>query len=152
MLELRIDTKAAMSTLQRLAQKAAHLGPVLRAIGEDLTESTKKRFESGSGPEGQAWAANKASTLEHKTGSRPLVGNSGGQAALGTSIAYQLQGSDGLLVGSGKEYAAMQQFGGTKAEFPHLWGDIPARPYLGLSAQDCKEIELTVEYYLMGNN
>jgi phage gpG-like protein len=26
-------------------------------------------------------------------------------------------------------YAAMQNFGGTKAEFPHLWGDIPARAF-----------------------
>jgi phage gpG-like protein len=27
------------------------------------------------------------------------------------------------------EYAAMMNFGGTKAQFPNLWGDIPARPF-----------------------
>lgn len=31
------------------------------------------------------------------------------------------------------KYAAIQQFGGTKAQFPHLWGDIPARPFLPIT-------------------
>jgi len=39
-------------------------------------------------------------------------------------------------VGNTMEYSAMQQFGGTKADFPHLWGDIPARPFIGLSDAD----------------
>jgi len=30
----------------------------------------------------------------------------------------------------------MQQFGGTRSAFPNLWGDIPARPFLGISAED----------------
>jgi len=53
-----------------------------------------------------------------------------------------------LEVGSTMEYAAMQQFGGRKSEFPHLWGDIPARPFLGLSAGDVADIEQTVSDYL----
>jgi hypothetical protein len=28
----------------------------------------------------------------------------------------------------------MMQFGGDQATFPHLWGDIPARPYLPMDA------------------
>jgi phage gpG-like protein len=27
----------------------------------------------------------------------------------------------------------MMNFGGTKAQFPHLWGDIPARPFMPIS-------------------
>lgn len=38
----------------------------------------------------------------------------------------------------------MMQFGGTKAAFPHLWGDIPARPFLGLSTQDESDILDTI--------
>jgi phage gpG-like protein len=38
-----------------------------------------------------------------------------------------------LLVGSTMKYAAMQQFGGKKSQFPHLWGDIPARPFLPIT-------------------
>ena len=46
------------------------------------------------------------------------------------------------------EYAAMQQFGGIKSEFPHLWGDIPARPFLGVSESDAEEILAIVHDYL----
>jgi phage gpG-like protein len=35
-------------------------------------------------------------------------------------------------------------------QFPNLWGDIPARPYLGLSTEDVCAIEQTVEEYLAG--
>ncbi|MFK3602796.1 hypothetical protein [Pseudomonas sp. AP19] len=38
------------------------------------------------------------------------------------------------MVGSDKPYAAMMQFGGG-ADFPHLWGDIPARPFLPMDAK-----------------
>jgi len=41
-----------------------------------------------------------------------------------------------LTVGNTMEYSAMQHFGGTKANYPHLWGDIPARPFIGVSADD----------------
>jgi phage gpG-like protein len=33
-------------------------------------------------------------------------------------------------------YTNMMQFGGTKSQFPHLWGDIPARPFVGVSDAD----------------
>jgi phage gpG-like protein len=42
----------------------------------------------------------------------------------------------------------MQQFGGTKAKFPNLWGDIPARPFLGVSESDAVMIVDTVSDYL----
>jgi phage gpG-like protein len=42
----------------------------------------------------------------------------------------------------------MQQFGGTKAEFPNLWGDIPPRPFLGLSIEDEIMIRQTLESWL----
>jgi len=53
-----------------------------------------------------------------------------------------------VMIGSPMEYAAMQQFGGTKAEFPNLWGDIPARPFLGISSQDENEILTILRNYL----
>jgi len=51
-------------------------------------------------------------------------------------IDWQLNGKDAVEIGTNLPYGAMQQFGGTKAEFPHLWGDIPERPFLGLSKDD----------------
>ncbi|RUR41274.1 hypothetical protein ELY25_02340 [Vreelandella populi] len=37
-------------------------------------------------------------------------------------------------------YAAMQNYGGTKAEFSHLWGDIPGREFIGLNDDDEDEV------------
>lgn len=52
-------------------------------------------------------------------------------------------------MGSARPYAAMMHFGGTKPEFPHLWGDIPARPFLGLSDQDRRDVvEITGEWFV----
>ena len=42
----------------------------------------------------------------------------------------------------------MQQFGGRKAHWPHLWGDIPARPFIGLSDKDVDNIEASARDYL----
>jgi phage gpG-like protein len=61
---------------------------------------------------------------------RPLIG-AGRQ--LSTRIFYNVQGNV-LTIGSPMAYAAMQQFGGKKSRFPHLWGDIPARPFLPVTA------------------
>jgi len=46
------------------------------------------------------------------------------------------------------EYAAMQQFGGKKSEFAHLWADIPARPFIGLSPADLAGIEELTDDWL----
>ena len=75
---------------------------------------------------------------------RPLAGETG---ALATQIHYQVIGNT-LEIGSSMGYAAMQQFGGRRAEFPNLWGDIPARPILGLSAADKNGIDQTIADYL----
>ena len=60
--------------------------------------------------------------LENK---RPLQGESGD---LARQFFPQVT-PDSLTVGSTMIYAAMQQYGGSKAQFPNLWGNIPARPF-----------------------
>jgi phage gpG-like protein len=126
-----------------------NMGPVLRPLGEDITERAKARFGTATAPDGAPWAPNKPSTLERyvagfsanffkkkggltKAGAaklankRPLAGHSGD---LARQITYRVEGN-ALVVQATPKYAAMQQFGGTKAQFPNLWGDIPARPFL----------------------
>jgi len=183
MIEITVDNRAVLEALRRLHARLEDMRPALLEIGEDLTESTKRRFETGTGPDGQRWASNTQATLEAylnqisgvyevKTGKRtgdkkgwylkdgragakaanalagkkPLIGES---KALSTTIHYQVHGNT-LAVGSSLPYAAMQQFGGSKGEFPHLWGDIPARPFLGVSAEDRAAMLATLRHYLGG--
>ena len=81
-------------------------------------------------------------------GNKPLLT---GEGLLGDTISYQLNGNDAVEIGSPMEYAAMQQFGGKKSEFPWLWGDIPARPFLGLSDNDSEQILEIINKHLQDN-
>ncbi len=58
----------------------------------------------------------------------------GHRRGLAASITTQATDSS-ALVGSNKPYAAMMFFGGRREDFPHLWGDIPARPYLPMDTE-----------------
>ena len=128
--ELKADT--ITSGLTRLAAQMGDLSPVMEQIGEYLVRSTKKRFEKGESPEGVKWAANSPVTLARKSNSSPLFGNSGDLRNLPAPDF----GPDFVAIGTNRVYAAMMQFGGTKAKFPHLWGNIPARPFLGILPDD----------------
>jgi len=133
MMQIQLNDQAVRRALTRLTHTTDNLSPALRAIGELLTESTKHRFETQTDTQGNRWAENKQSTLDRKGNKPPLTGETG---TLMDTIHYELVGNDAVEIGSPQEYAAMQQFGGTKSEFPFLWGDIPARPFLGLSSDD----------------
>ena len=147
MIEVTFDDAKIKRALQDLQAKTGNLSPALKEIGESLTESTKQRFVSTKGPDGKSWPLNSVlSTLLYKDGDRPLTGETGSLADL---INWQLRGKESVEIGSPMVYAAMQQFGGTKAEFPHLWGDIPERPFLGVSKDDEVEILDIIADYLM---
>ncbi|MCG9736482.1 phage virion morphogenesis protein [Pseudoalteromonas shioyasakiensis] len=53
-------------------------------------------------------------------------------------MAYNI-GDSSLEFGSNLEYAAIHQFGGASDMIPRL-AAIPARPFLGLSERDEKEV------------
>lgn len=161
------NSQQVLAVLQDLLIRASDPKPVLRLIGEHLTESTKERFVSGTGPEGNTWAENRPITLalylgEYKgnfkkdgslskkgqtrlTSKKPLTGKT---RELQTIISDQLNGET-LMVGSPLPYAAMQQFGGKTAANSMIPNKtIPARPFLGLSADDETTIIGIVSRYL----
>lgn len=143
----RFDDTEVVKAFQRLQRAVGDISPALKEIGEDLVDSTTPRFSSGVGPDGEKWKDNSAVTIERKGRNKPLID----EGTLMNSIHYALIGTDTLEVGSPIEYAAMQQFGGSKSEFPFLWGDIPERPFLGVSDDDEEKILKTVDEYLMGS-
>lgn len=162
MITIEINDQGVLEALRRLQARVGNLKPVLRGIGEVLIKSTKRRFATGTAPDGTPWAPNSPVTYDrlatwHLTkkgklskagaarlaGKKPLIGET---RRLSSQINAVLQG-DALLVGSPMEYAATQQFGAEQGEFgttrrggPIPWGDIPARPFLGLSEADKRHI------------
>lgn len=149
---IEIDNTAVLAAFNRLIAAGQDMGPIMRVIGEDVVDRAKKRFETSTAPDGTPWAPNSDTTLRALlhgngknftkkgalsarggrvlAGKKPLIGDS---RDLSREISYSVD-SDGVTIVASPAYAAMQQFGGTKAEFPSLWGDIPARPFLPVTA------------------
>lgn len=150
MIEVKIDNRAVNQALQDLAYGAENPRPALLAIGEDLVKSTKKRFSESVAPDGTPWKPNTAATLKRKRGNQPLVG----EGIMRDQISYAAD-MRGVTIFSSMIYAATQQFGASKGQFgrnrrnqPIPWGDIPARPFLGISTSDEQMIIHNVSEYL----
>lgn len=149
--ELKLDEVTAALTKAVAAME--DLTPVMQSIGEILVASTKQRFGTGTSPEGVKWAPKSQVTLNaygarksNRVDVRPLFGPSG---ALSSQIFSEPE-RDQVVVGSPRIYAAMMQFGGLKSAYPHLWGNIPARPFLGISPTDSTNIVAEIEAWLKG--
>lgn len=80
-----------------------------------------------------------AKGIETVMGKRPLIGHTND---LSRQFSHRIDGDDTLLIGSTVPYAATQQFGAKRLQFKNKapWGDIPARPFLGLSDSDRRTI------------
>ena len=146
MINVTVDDQAILAALRQLQNHTANLRPALKEIGETLKESTQQRFVNYTGPDGVMWEANSDATHERKASRSGIPLTDSG--TLGDTINSKVLGNDSVMIYSPMQYAAMMQFGGTKAEFPHLWGDIPARPFLGVSDSDESEILSILRTYL----
>jgi len=146
MINVTVDDRAILAALRQLQNHTANLRPALKEIGETLKESTQQRFVNTTGPDGSVWAENSDVTQKRKAERSGIPLTDGG--TLGETINSKVLGNDTVMIYSPRKYAAMMQFGGTQAEFPHLWGDIPARPFLGISPNDESEILSILHDYL----
>lgn len=150
---LTLDDAALVRQLGDLIGALTHPEPALRSIGEELQRTTQERFDQGQkqAPDGTPWARNSPVTIARKGRDNPLYqrGN------LQNTIRYQLRGATGVEVGTNLIYGAPHQFGmvkgyagRTRRGAPIPWGNIPARPYLGLSADDETEVVRILRDYL----
>lgn len=158
MIKIDITDNGVQKALTRLANTGASLHPALNEIGEFLVDSTKQRFATSTAPDGTRWAPNTETTIlmylgryrgsfskrdgrltkkgaGRVSGKRPLIGETGD---LARQFDHKVDGKDTLYIGSTMPYAATQQFGAKRHQFKGKapWGDIPARPFLGLSDSD----------------
>jgi phage virion morphogenesis protein len=124
-----------------LPEIAAHLHTLRTRLGGDLTEpmsavaallenSSRKRFETQTDPDGQPWAplAEATQKIKGKKGSlgRGILTDEGLMRRI-TSHAT----ADMAMAGTGQPYAVYHQLGTKK---------MPARPIFGLSAEDKDDI------------
>lgn len=175
------DSAPVLARLQEIARRVDDLSPAMRGIGELVAESTKERFASSTGPDGQRWPALAKDTilarlakisgqyaaytnLKTRKEGRVRVGDKkgyfdkegklAGKASLAVAnmrplvdtgvlqdtIRYQLtQGGKGVEIGTNR-FGGEWEGGAAVHQFGSRDGNIPARPFLGLSANDEREI------------
>lgn len=133
MLTIELKHQHLQQTLNQIEDAIGDLKPLMQSIAAELASQTEENFEHEGRPE---WPELSDVTTENraKHGHWPgqmLQVSAGGLAASITTHTTD----NSAMVGSSKPYAAMMQFGGEQADFPQLWGDTPARPYLPLNAK-----------------
>lgn len=145
-LTVTLDDAEVGAALARLTALGGDMTEMFDLIGAELVASTQDRFEDGRAPNGDAWTPSRRAREE---GGKTLVerGN------LMDLITHR-PAPDHVVVGSNLVYALIHQRGGTirpkaagKLVFRIgenlIFADevkIPARPYLGLSDEDEREI------------
>lgn len=156
MIRVRLQDEDITRCLGALGAALDDMTPAMGDIGEYLVVSTKDRFAQGTAPDGTSWAPKSPTTIAvyqrrgDRVDFRPLFGPSG---RLSSEILYQAHPTS-VTVGSNLVYAATMQLGAAKGAFgqtsrggPIPWGDIPARPFLGLSTADRSTIlEIVAEW------
>lgn len=156
--EFRLETTGAQAIERALAGLVMRFDDIellMAGIGVYLEGTTGERFEHGEAPDGSKW---KPSLRAQQTGEKTLVES----GDLKTFITSQAD-SKSVAVGTNVIYAGIHQFGGTiraktaaglRFSLPGGLGfrrvmevEMPARPFLGLSAEDETEIIAQVEDY-----
>lgn len=151
-IDIELDDRRARDAMRRLADAGRDMTPAMKAIGEHLVNSTKERFEHEKAPDGTPWAPLSEVTRKRKKRNPDRIGTESG--ILG-SLIHREAGPDFVRIGSSRVYAGTFHHGAAKGAFgsyptglagrdfdvPIPWGDIPARPFVGLSGEDRDVIE-----------
>ncbi len=124
-------SKQMFDALQKLQN--LQLKKPLEAIGKEVVSQTEERITNEqSAPDGTPWAGWSGSYKEYKAKKQDGGAFLDASGALIDSLDYQAT-SDEVLVGSNLVYAATHQFGDESR-------NIEARPFLGISQQNEKEL------------
>ena len=125
-----VQDQLVASGLNALREAGQDLTPALIEIGHYLVNSTLDRFEQGVGPDGTPWKPSKRAEAE------------GGQTLIDTRLlmgSIDFQASDDTVEwGTNVIYAAIHQLSGMAGRNHSVF--IPARPFIGISAEDEAEI------------
>lgn len=129
---------------------ATDFTPAMRAIADQMHADAVLRFETESGPDGERWVPSARAVAE---GGQTLTDTGHLKGSL--TAAHDARSA---ILGTNLIYAAIHQFGGrivrsaaksSKRRFgPPKPGAMPARPFLGFSADDAASIEAILADHL----
>jgi len=151
-IKLSANLPTVTARLAQIARQVENMRPAYQAIGELLTESTKQRISDSVGPDGQRWEPNAQATILNRLnqvkgaigktgkltkkgagvvmGKKPLIET----GILQDTISYNATDSS-VEIGTNR-FAGEWDGGAAVHQFGSKDGSIPARPFLGASADD----------------
>ena len=126
--------------MRRLIRAGTDMTPLMRRIAGHLQASTEQSFDKQTSPDGKRWAKLKPSTINRRKKLNQIpIKILAGEGSLLASIASDFD-ANSAVAGTNRDYATTHQFGAKQGAFgktkrgaPIPWGDIPARPFLGVS-------------------
>ncbi|MBH0026285.1 phage virion morphogenesis protein [Pseudoalteromonas sp. SWN29] len=136
---IEISTEGATAVsdvLTQLVKNLDNLAPALGNVGEHLMLTHRDHFDEQRSPDGDPWQALSPDYAKSKKKNKDKILRL--NDILRDTFAYNV-GDESLEFGTNMEYGAIHQFGGSSDMIPRL-AAIPARPFLGLSSNDEKEV------------
>ena len=127
---IQIENQEVLNELDRLHRAVTNMQPAMRSIGAAVKSNIELCFRDTKSPDGINWAALSPATIANRRANSDVPLNDTG--VLKNSFTVQA-GAQSVVVGTNAPQAALMNFGGKKAQFPNLWGDIPARPFMPTS-------------------
>jgi phage virion morphogenesis protein len=124
----------ASERLRRLNRSA--MDELLDQAGAVIASQTRQRIhDEKTAPDGSQWKPWSVGYARTRRANHSLLMNDG---HLHDSITHNIVGG-AVEIGSNRAYAAVHQYG---------HGDIPARPYLGISTQNERELTAVIEDWI----
>ena len=147
-IDIEFSDREAREGLERLRRAGHDMTPAMRDIAAALEDSVLESFDREQAPDGTPWPdlaeSTKARRARRGTWPGQVLQVDGARGGLVGSISSDYD-SMNAVAGTNKVYGAVHQFGATEGEFgttgagmPIPFGDIPARPFLGVS-EDARE-------------
>lgn len=146
------NSPTVIARLDEIARQVENTRPAYQAIGELLTESTKQRFSDSIGPDGQRWAPNAPATILSRLNQvKGAVGKRGKLTKKGAAVVMakkplvetgilqdtiSYNATDSSVEIGTNRFAGEWDGGAAVHQFGSRNGLIPARPFLGVSADD----------------
>lgn len=155
MIDITLNDDAS-EALETLAKQLLDLTPIWTEVGEGLLNSHMDRIKRGEQPDGHPFAPRSATTLARYDKRGWRYGNPLNLTGVmrDDSLHYSVY-ANALEFGSSSAQSAVMHFGAKKGAFgtmanglPIPWGDIPARPFIGLSDEDQDAIVRAVGEWL----
>jgi phage virion morphogenesis protein len=137
------EIESLAKKLNAYALSAAQRHGLLESIGDEIIEQTSDRLETGkrdpAGNTWKPWSDKYKKIVERKYPAASMLRREG---YLQQSLDREVNDYS-VLVGATMEYAAAHQFG-------YKERNIPARPYLGLSSENIRDLEAAIDSFLGG--